>query len=334
MVVDRSETPRRDAETSDTDAGVKESDALPKLPRTNVQSETFGAFTARLPETISADLEPPATHAPAFQLRARKGTEGAVRLRDALGLTGRPEVDADGVIVADTKSDRVLRVVFAPGNPWMMYRGDPACLRTTEAGVGPSGQIFCELGTSGTHRVLAPRTVTSDEARATARDVMADLGIEARNIIVTDNGETGFDGGGGTWGVTVETAVAGFSVIGLDTQLVIAEAGDVISGYGKLAQPESVGEYPLTDVAGAHARLLQWLNESGPRSPVESRRGEAPAPAPTTIVGVRLALALSEPPVPAGTRRRVSYLVPTLVLDASDGAHFPVPAVTAEHLAD
>lgn len=307
---------------------------MPKLPRTNVQSETFGMFTARLPETVSADLHSPATRGPAFELKASEGTEIAIRLRDALGLRGQPEVDADGVIVADTNSDRVLRVVFAPGNPWMMYRGDPACLRTAEAGVGPDGRIFCELGTSGTNRVLAPRTVTSDEARALADDVMAELDIEARNVIVSDNGERGFDSGGGSWGVTVETAVAELPVIGLDTHLVIAEAGLVISGYGKIAKPELVGEYPLIDVGEAQERLLEWLRESAPRSPVESRRGEAPAPAPTTIVGVRLALALSEPSVPPGTRREVSYLAPTLVLDASDGMVFPVPAATAEHLAD
>lgn len=331
-VVDRYQPRRADA-PPDVPSTDTSSEVLPKLPRTNVQTETTGAFTARLPDIVNASLEPPATRAPAFELRASKGTDVAIRLRDALGLAGDPELDADGVIVADTASDRVLRVVFAPGNPWSLYRGDPACLRSGDAGVAPDGRIFCELGSSGTPSMLAPRTVSSEGTRALAQSVVADLGLEARNIIVSDQGDAGWGVGGGGWGVAVETAVAGFPAIGLDIQLFVAEGGRVMSGYGMVAEPEPLGEYPLIDVTEAHARLLQWLRDAGARSPIESRRGEGPAEAPTTVVGVRLALAFSEPPVKAGTRREVSYLVPTLVLDASDGAVFPIPAVTAEHLA-
>ena len=336
VAVDRAQPRGGEAPSRERPPGAGGAEARPKLPRTNVQTETINAFTASLPETIAAGVVSTEKQAPAFELRASRGTAIAIRLRDALGLVGTPEVDPDGVIVADTASDRVLRVVFAPGSPWMMYRGDPACLRTAEAGVSPDGRIFCatELGRSGSDRLLAARTVTAEEARSIAEEAMSRLGLEARNLIVSDSGDPGPGLGGATWGVTVETAVGGFSVIGLDTRLSVAENGRVVSGFGMVAQPELVGTYPLIDAPAAQARLLESLRESGHRSPVESRRGVGPAPEPTTIVGARLALALGEPPVKPGMRREFSYLVPTLVLDASDGAVFPVPAVTAEHLAD
>lgn len=336
VVVDRYQSGRGDAAAPDGPSADASSEPLPKLPRTNVQTETIGAFTSKLPQAVSADLGPPASRAPAFELRTSKGTEIAVRLRDAFGLTGEPEVAANGVIVADKASDRVLRVVFAPGNPWMMYRGDPACLRTAEAGVGPDGQIFCEteMGWSGSGGPLVPLTVTADEARAVAQDAMTQLGLEARNVIVSGHANANFGEGGGSWGVVVETEIAGLPAIGLDTRLSVAEDGRVMSGFDTVAEPESLGEYPLIDVTAAHERLLESFRDAEAGSQVGSRLGGGHDPTPTTIVGVRLALALSEPPLQAGAQREVSYLVPTLVLDASDGSVFPVPAVTVEHLAD
>ena len=336
VVVDRYQSDRGDALSPDGPSADATSETLPKLPRTNVQTETIGAFTYELPQALSADLGPPASRAPAFELRSSEGTEIAVRLRDAFGLTGELEVDANGVIVADRFSDRVLRVVFAPGNPWSMYRGDPACLLTAEAGVAPDGRIFCttDSGQSEGARFLAPRTVTEEQAGSIARDVMSRLGLEVRNIIVSDHGDAGWGMGGGAWGIVVETAVAGLPVIGLDFRLSVAEAGRVVWGFGMVPEPAMVGEYPLIDVATAHGRLIESFRDAEAGSQVGSRLGGGHDPTPATIVGVRLALALSEPPVKAGAQREVSYLVPTLVLDASDGAVFPVPAVTAEYLAD
>lgn len=336
VVVDRSENEGDKSSMTDPAAPDRTSKDRPKLPRTNVQSETIGMFTARLPEALAAGLQRPAERAPAYEIRASKGTAVAIRLRDALGLAGEPVADAAGVIVADTGSDRVLRVVFAPGNPWMMYRGDPACLRTPDAGIAPDGRIFCmtEQGNSESDRLLKERTITEEQARSVARQFMSGLGLDVRNIIVSDHADAGWGIGGGAWGVAIETAVGGLPAIGLDTHLSIAEEARVTSGYGMVVEPKPLGDYPLVDVSEAHARLTQWLDESAPRSPIEFRRGEAPAEPPTTIVGARLALAFSEPPVPSGTRREVSYLVPTFVLDASDGRVFPIPAVTADHLAE
>ena len=133
-----------------------ESRDLPLLPPIAADMgnklETF--TSTEPPASLGPGVVAPAGDAPAYRLNAATSPEIVTALTVALGLTaGSDSRSTDSAfLVADSGSDRVLRVQKAAGHRWTLMRGDAECVDRPDAVVSSDGRVSCPasgVGTSG-----------------------------------------------------------------------------------------------------------------------------------------------------------------------------------------
>ncbi len=207
---------------------------------------------------------PPGAHLP-------RADDAATALARALRLPGAP-VDA-GQETAWQDDQRRLSVQPTPGRPWS-YTG---ALGT----VSSDGAV-----TSGGGGSVDPTTITTDQARATAREFLDAAGL-------ADGVET--VGAPGSWvEVQVDPEVGGLPTTGLGTTLVVT-ADAVQSGAGWLATTAPGPAYPLVTAREAWDALvrtpLPMPLVACPESPPEAV-DPVPCGGPVTVTGARLGLSL------------------------------------------
>lgn len=91
------------------------------------------------------------------------------------------------------------------------------------------------------------------EAEHLARDAFTRMGVGLDGFAMDD--------GWSTWEATVRARLDGVPVMGLGAGLGIGTGGTIVHGYGFLALPERIGEYPLV---GTDAGLRRLREGSGP----------------------------------------------------------------------
>ena len=133
-----------------------ESRDLPLLPpiAEGAGGELATLTSNRPPASLGPGVVAPAGEAPAYRLNAATSPEIVTALTVALGLTaGSDSRSTDSAfLVADSGSDRVLRVRKEAGHPWTLMRGDPECVDRPDSVVSSDGTVSCPasgVGTSG-----------------------------------------------------------------------------------------------------------------------------------------------------------------------------------------
>jgi hypothetical protein len=149
-------------------------------------------------------------------------------------------------------------------------------------------------------------------------------------------------GGSTEWEVTIEPAVGEMAVVASAWSLSVGVDGAILSGSGYLADPESVGDYPLAGVSAGLRRLQQgapWTVYGGPGPvPMMGAAAANGSGAPTvteppatvrTITGVHLALGWWSAADPA---IQAAWLLPVYVFELDNGQTVPVLAVSDRYL--
>lgn len=118
---------------------------LPMLPPYGGSAEELALLTANAPASLDPGVMAPAGEGPAYLLRGGDSSEVVAALSVALGFTAGSESrsNAQGFVVVDKGSDRILQVARAPGHPWNLTRGDPDCVGRPDATVSSDGTVSC-----------------------------------------------------------------------------------------------------------------------------------------------------------------------------------------------
>ena len=183
---------------------------------------------------------------------------------------------------------------------------------------------------------------SQEEAARLAREAFTRMGVALDGFAVDD--------GWLTWEARVEPHLGGLRVVGLGSGLGIGAGGRIEHGYGFLAVPELIGDYPLAGLEAGLRRLQEGFGPSLRSVPVDAGGlppGAEPAvdlpaiaPVPCDDPAVSCAPPTTFAPVVltvTGAHLVLLYLdaalVPAYVFELADGGEtFPVPAVSDEWL--
>lgn len=165
--------------------GAPSAGDLPLLPpldgnsRAGAESLTIAASPP--PSSLGPGVVSPADEAPAYRLHgAADASRVVATLTTALGMTvdGGFGSDAEGWVVVDEASERVLRVEESPGNPWTLTRGDPACFRNRDASVSSDGSISCPSSQGS----IAPDQVEGSDPSAGSPTLGSSSGVSREHV--------------------------------------------------------------------------------------------------------------------------------------------------------
>lgn len=193
---------------------------------------------------------------------------------------------------------------------------------------------------------------TQAEAEDIAREAFDEAGYDLDDAKVQVN--DGFD----AWDVAVDLAVGGVPVWGMTSTIGVGPEGEIVRASGFLADPESLGKYPLRSVKAAFDDIEKRFSDLGTAVPGGGGREPAVgAPEPATDPAVtsteETLIAPVDPPVsgepvvrtitgaklglgftPRYGDENAAFLVPIYVFTVDDGGELTATAVTAEHLQD
>lgn len=183
---------------------------------------------------------------------------------------------------------------------------------------------------------------SQQEAARLAREAFTRMGVALDGFHLDD--------GWITWEARVEPHIGGLPVVGLGSGLGIGSGGRIEHGYGFLAVPEVIGEYPL---AGLEAGLRRLRDGFGPtlRSVAVDGGGLPPGAEPAVDLPALEPAPCDDPAVLCASPTTLApvvqtvtgahlvllhldaLLMPAYVFELADGGEtFPVPAVTDEWL--
>jgi hypothetical protein len=318
----------------------------PRLPALSVAADRPDGAAAMYPQPglvvyqAGASLPALAAQASVYRMAGVTSAARVARLAAALGMTGSVATDPAGWSVTGASS--TLRVLRLGGLPWTLASttasgtavsgcaiagpaattGPGSTATAVSASAGPPASPPPSLpGTPATSTVPAgpppscppPTTVpglpSAAEAASLAQAALSRAGLDLAGASVQTYG--GFT----EWEVTISPAVSGVAVVASAWSLSVGANGAILAGSGYLADPASVGDYPLVGVAAGVRRLQQggpWIvyggpgpvpmmgaaaaNGSGAESGTPSVGGAGSAATPACPPGANCAVPASPPP--------------------------------------